>query len=110
MIRLRLSTRWWRLTGEFTVMQQDTFTIAGKTYTSRLLVVNCKYKDLAGCPAAVSAAQSLQWRFILIIKGNKDGLTIGCILLDKHIVNTADGYEVLILLMETAEKVRTVEL
>ena len=37
-------------------MQQDTFTIAGKTYTSRLLVGTGKYKDLAETKAAVEAS------------------------------------------------------
>ena len=37
-------------------MQQDTFTIAGKAYTSRLLVGTGKYKDLAETKAAVEAS------------------------------------------------------
>lgn len=39
-------------------MQQDTFTIAGKTYTSRLLVGTGKYKDLAETKAAVEASDA----------------------------------------------------
>ncbi len=37
-------------------MQNDTFTIAGKAYTSRLLVGTGKYKDLAETKAAVEAS------------------------------------------------------
>lgn len=37
-------------------MQNDTFTIAGKEYTSRLLVGTGKYKDLAETKAAVEAS------------------------------------------------------
>lgn len=37
-------------------MQNDTFTIAGKAYTSRLLVGTGKYKDLAETQAAVEAS------------------------------------------------------
>ena len=37
-------------------MQHDTFNIAGKDYTSRLLVGTGKYKDLAETKAAVEAS------------------------------------------------------
>ena len=81
-------------------MQQDTFTIAGKTYTSRLLVGTGKYKDLAETKAAVEASGA-QIITVAIrrtnIGQNKDEPNLlDVIPLDKYMLlpNTAGCYNV----------------
>ena len=81
-------------------MQQDTFAIAGKTYTSRLLVGTGKYKDLAETKAAVEAS-GVQIITVAIrrtnIGQNKDEPNLlDVIPLDKYTLlpNTAGCYNV----------------